>query len=119
LYTWDDQGNRQTIESTFEPYVYLETNNAPDVMSIFNTKLKKKKFKNQSDRSRYLKDNGIVRVFENMNVQQQFLIDTFWQDNEKDDFSRHPLKLYFVDMMSKGEFGFSGTTFDNDLVIII
>jgi len=76
----------------------LETNNAPDAMSIFNTKLKKKKFKNQSDRSRYIKDNGIIRVFENMGVQQQFLIDTYWQDNEKDDFSQFPLKVYFVDI---------------------
>ena len=98
LYTWDENGNRRTIESTFEPYIYLETNNAPDATSIFNTKLKKKRFKTQSDRSRYLKDNGVVRVFENMGIQQQFLIDTFWQDNEKDEFSQHPLKVYFLDI---------------------
>ena len=98
LYTWDDQGNRITVPSTYEPYIYLETNNAPDTMSIFNTKLKKKRFKNQSERSRYIKDNKIERVFDNFNVQQQFLIDTFWQDNEKDDFSQFPLKVYFIDI---------------------
>jgi DNA polymerase elongation subunit (family B) len=98
LYSWDENGNRVTIDSTFEPYVYLETNNAPDTTSIFNTKLKKKRFKNQSDRSRYIKDNGIIRVFDNFNVQQQFLIDTFWQDNEKDNFNQHPLKVYFIDI---------------------
>lgn len=98
LYTWDEHGKPVTIESTFEPYVYLETNNAPDAMSIFNTKLKKKKFKNQSERSRYLKDNNIVRVFENMGVQQQFLIDTFWQENEKPEFTQHPLKVYLIDI---------------------
>lgn len=98
LYTWDDQGNRITLPSTYEPYIYLETNNAPDAMSIFNTKLKKKRFKNQSERSRYIKDNGIVRVFDNFNVQQQFLIDTFWQDNEKDEFNQYPLKVHFIDI---------------------
>lgn len=98
LYTWDDQGNRITVPSTYEPYIYLETNNAPDAMSIFNTKLKKKRFKNQSERSRFIKDNKIERVFDNFNVQQQFLIDTFWQDNEKDEFSKHPLKVYFIDI---------------------
>jgi len=98
LYTWDDQGNRVTIQSTYEPYIFLETNNAPDTMSIFNTKLKKKRFKNQSERARYIKDNGIVRVFDNFNVHQQFLIDTFWQDNEKDEFSQFPLKVYFIDI---------------------
>jgi DNA polymerase elongation subunit (family B) len=98
LYTWDDSGKRVTLESTYEPYIYLETNNAPDTLSIFNTKLKKKKFRNQSDRSRYIKDNNIKRVFDNFNVQQQFLIDAFWQDNEKDEFSQHPLKVYFIDI---------------------
>jgi DNA polymerase elongation subunit (family B) len=67
-------------------------------MSIFNTKLKKKRFKNQSERSRFIKDNKIERVFDNFNVQQQFLIDTFWQDNEKDEFSKYPLKVYFIDI---------------------
>ena len=98
LYTWDENGKRVTISSTYEPYVYLETNNAPDAMSIFNTKLKKKKFKNQYDRSKYIKDNKVTRVFENFNVYQQFLIDTFWQENEKPDFTKNQLKVYFIDI---------------------
>jgi len=67
-------------------------------MSIFNTKLKKKKFRNQYDRSRYLKDNKVTRVFENFNVYQQFLIDAYWQENEKSNFSDNPLKVYFIDI---------------------
>lgn len=98
LYTWDEKGNRIVIPSTYEPYIYLETNNAPDAMSIFNTKLKKKKFKNQYDRARYLKDNKVSRVFENFNVNQQFLIDTYWQDNEKPEFTANQLKVYFIDI---------------------
>lgn len=98
LYTWDDTGKRVTIPSTYEPYVYLETNNAPDATSIFNTKLKKKKFSNQYDRSRYLKDSKISRVFENLNVYQQFLIDAFWQDNESAEFSKNPLKVQYIDI---------------------
>jgi DNA polymerase elongation subunit (family B) len=67
-------------------------------MSIFNTKLRKKKFNHQAERSQYLKDNDIVRVFENLSVQQQFLIDQFGQDNETPDFSKYPLKVYFLDI---------------------
>jgi hypothetical protein len=98
LHTWDESGKRITIPSTYEPYIYLETNNAPDTMSIFNTKLKKKRFRNQYDRSRYLKDNKITRVFENFNVYQQFLIDAYWQENEKPDFTKHQLKVHFIDI---------------------
>lgn len=98
LFTWDEQGNRIALDTTFEPYIYLETNNKPDATSIFNTKLKRKRFKNQAERSRYLKDNKITRVFENLNIQQQFLIDTFWQNNENDDFSKHNLKVLFIDI---------------------
>lgn len=98
LFTWDKDGNRISYDTTFEPYVYLETNQESDILSIFNTKLKKKKFKNQADRSRYLRDNSITRVFENLNVQQQFLIDTFWKTNEDPEFNKHPLKVFFIDI---------------------
>jgi len=119
LYTWDDKGNRITVPSTYEPYIYLETNNAPDAMSIFNTKLKKKRFKNQSDRARYIKDNGIVRVFDNFNVQQQFLIDTFCLDNEKDEFSQFPLKVYFIDIETYSPDAFPDISNPQDPVNVI
>lgn len=98
LFTWDESGKRISYDTTFEPYIYLETNFESDVLSIFNTKLKKKKFKNQAERSRYLKDNSVTRVFENLNVQQQFLIDSFWKNNEEETFSQHPLKVLFIDI---------------------
>jgi len=62
LFTWDGEGKRIAVDTTFEPYIYLETNNTPDCTSIFNTKLKKKKFRNQAERSRYLKDNKIKNI---------------------------------------------------------
>ncbi|NDG29124.1 hypothetical protein EB118_03365 [bacterium] len=98
LFTWDENGRRISYDTTFEPYIYLETNNREDVLSIFNTKLKKKKFKNQAERYRYLKDNKIERVFENLNVQQQFLIDCFWENNEKEEFNKFPIRVLFIDI---------------------
>jgi len=98
LFTWDQDGKRVALDTTYEPYIYLETNNHPDCTSIFNTKLKKKRFKNQAERARYLKDNKIVRVFENLNIQQQFLIDNFWEHNEKDNFTQHPIRVLFIDI---------------------
>jgi DNA polymerase elongation subunit (family B) len=98
LFTWDEGGNRISYDCSFEPYIYLETNNKEDVLSIFNTKLKKKKFKNQAERYRFLKDNKIERVFENLNVQQQFLIDTYWKHNEDAEFTKNPIKVLFIDI---------------------
>jgi len=98
LFTWDEAGRRIYYDTTFEPYIYLETNNDSNELSIFNTKLKKKKFKNQGERSRYLKDHNVERVFENFNVQQQFLIDSFWDKSESDEFTKHPIRVLFIDI---------------------
>jgi DNA polymerase elongation subunit (family B) len=98
LFTWDSEGKRIAVDTTFEPYIYLETNNKPDCTSIFNTKLKKKKFRNQAERSRYLKDNKITRIFENLNIQQQYLIDSFWEESEKPEFNNNPIRVLFIDI---------------------
>jgi len=119
LYTWDENGKRITVPSTYEPYVYLETNNAPDALSIFNTKLKKKRFNNQYDRSRYLKDNKVTRVFENFNVYQQFLIDAYWQENEKPEFTKNQLKVYFIDIETYSPDAFPDPQDPNDTINII
>lgn len=98
LFTWDETGKRISYDTTFEPYIFLETNNHSDCKSIFNTPLKRKRFKNQAERARYLKDNKISRVFENINIQQQFLIDSFWEKNEDIDFNKHSIRVLFVDI---------------------
>ena len=119
LYTWDENGKRVTVKSTYEPYIYLETNNAPDAMSLFNTKLKKKRFKNQYDRSRYLKDNKVTRVFENFGVYQQFLLDAYWQENEKPEFTKHQLKVHFIDIETYSPDAFPDPQDPNDTINII
>ena len=98
LFTWDKNGSRIAIDSTYHPYIFLESNAGQDATSIFKTKLKKKTFKNQFEKSKYLRESGITRVFENLSPAQQFLIDNFWQTNEDVSFSQFPLKLYFLDI---------------------
>ena len=106
LFTWDTSGKRIAVDTTFKPYVYLETNNHSDATSIFKTPLKKKTFKNQYEKSKYLKESGTTRVFENFSPAQQFLVDSFWEYNESAEFSQHPLKIQFLDIetYSVGEF---------------
>lgn len=97
LFTWDENGKRTMLTTTFEPYLYTEDARG-DKTSIYGTKLKKKKFNNSYNRSKFLRDSGIKRVFENMPANQQFLIDTYWQENEKPEFNSHPVKFCFLDI---------------------
>lgn len=98
LFTWDRSGNRIAIDSTYHPYIFLESNNSKDAISIFNTNLKKKSFKNQFEKSKYLRESGITRVFENLSPAQQFLLDNFWETNETPEFAQYPLKIFFLDI---------------------
>ena len=97
LFTWDEAGKRISYDVTFNPYLYLET---PDgnKTSIYGTKLKKREFNTQYDRYKYITDSGNRRIFENIPTVQQFLLDTYWLDNEKPEFTQHPLKVVFLDI---------------------
>ena len=70
LFTWTEDGKRITVESEYRPYIYMETNGKSDATSIFNTKLTKKVFNTQYDRSKYIKEGDNFRIFENLNVNQ-------------------------------------------------
>jgi DNA polymerase elongation subunit (family B) len=96
LFTWDDAGRRITTKVSYEPYLYIEGNG--EYESIYGTKLVRKKFKSQYHRYTFIKDSGIKRVFENLPVVQQFLVDAYWKDNENLEFNTHPIKTMFVDI---------------------
>jgi len=98
LFTWDSAGNRIAIDSTYNPYIYVESKGSTDATSIFNTALKKKSFKNQFEKSKYIKEVGLTRIFENLSPAQQFLCDNFWEVNETPEFSQFPIKIYYLDI---------------------
>ncbi len=96
--TWDEQGNRIDIEEPFKPYFYVESNTHSDGTSIFNTNLRKIEFETQYDRRKYLDGCGINRLFFNLPTEQQALIRKYGNVNENPDFSKFPLKIYFLDI---------------------
>lgn len=97
LFTWDELGQRINYDVSISPYLYLEDSKG-DKTSIFNTKLKRRSFNNAYERNKYIQDSGIKRVFENIPVVQQFLIDSYGKENEKDEFSKFDLKVTFIDI---------------------
>lgn len=100
LYTWDENGNRVTKIEPFRPYLYIETgdNTKYDATSIFGTKLLKKTFDTDYDRRKWVENSGMTRIFHNLPVTQQYLLDKHWKDNEKPEFVANPLKYCFLDI---------------------
>ena len=97
LFTWDKDGKRIKVTNSFDPYMYLESKNG-EAESIYGTRLMKKVFDTQYNRYKYIQDANIKRVFENLPATQQYLVDTFWQENEKPEFSKNPIKVLFLDI---------------------
>ena len=106
LFTWDKNGIPVREEYDYKPWLYVGTTGVKDAVSMFNTPLKKITFNNDFERRKYVKDSGITKFFDNLPVQQQFLIEKFWDVNETSDFSKYPLKIAFIDIevYSPGEF---------------
>jgi len=97
LFTWDEAGKRIQCDVSVSPYLYIE-DNAGDKTTIFGTKAKKKIFNNVYERNKFIQDSGIKRVYENIPAVQQYLIDTFWTENEKPEFAKNQLKVTFIDI---------------------
>ena len=98
LFTWDDNGQRVAMDMSYNPYLYIETTMKGEGTSIFETPVRKKIFKDTRHRNNFIKECGTNRVFENLRPEQQFLIDTFWKRNDEMDFSKHPLRIQYVDI---------------------
>lgn len=99
LFTWDENGNRIVKKMPFQPYFYIETNtDNADGLSIFNTKLKKKVFRNGYERNQAAQDGAIKRLYHNIQAEQQFLIDKFKDTYDKPEFIQYPLRINFLDI---------------------
>jgi len=98
LFTWDKAGNRRALDCSYNPHLYIEHTGSDDGVSIFGTKLKKKTFKNQGQRRKWIQNSGTKRVFENLSTDQQFLSNMYWDQNLTENFNKHPLVTYFIDI---------------------
>ena len=106
LWTWNEEGKRVKIESSYEPHLYVESVHASDAVSIFNTPLKKVKFKNQFERNKFVNETPIKRIFHNLSCEQDFLLSSFKDEIHKPEFIAQPLKIFLWDIetYSPGEF---------------
>lgn len=102
IYTWDKEGNRISFERDFKPYLYLE-HTFGEEKSIFGTNITKREFETNSKRKDFIERSGNKRFFDNYKPAHQALLDIYGGNNHDEDFSKFPLKIYFLDIESVGE----------------
>ena len=112
VFTWDEDGNRVSYDIPYKPYFYIEprAGRTGEKTSLYNTSLVKMEFPNEyrrreavnrmvdQERQREQQGRKPVRLFENVSVVQQFLIDRYWKENDTPEFSKFPIKVYFLDI---------------------
>lgn len=120
LFTWDKDGNRTKVLCSYEPYLYIESQNGCDGRSIFNSTLKKVKFNNQKARNKFVEETPIDRLFYNLGTDQQFLLDNFKNDVDKEDYGKQPLKIFYIDIETYSDgTGFSKASDADDPINLI
>jgi len=94
LWHWNDAGERIESVISAEPYLYIESNTHKDALSIFRTDLKKIKFKNNFERNKFVNETPIKRIYQNLPIEQQFLLDYYREEIE----STNKLKIFYLDI---------------------
>ena len=119
LWTWDSTGKRIKEIVPFEPFLYIESQSHKDAVSIYNTSLRKLSFKKQFDRYRFVQDSALKRIFYNLPVEQQFLIENFRTQNGSLEFIKNPLKIFFIDIETDSPNAFPEPKYAKDPINLI
>ena len=100
LFTWDENGQRIIRDIPFKPYLYIEDPRGK-YKSIFGTPLIKREFNTPFDRTKFIEDSKLTRIFENIKPAQQFLIENYEGLQDTPEFTKYPLKIYMYDIETK------------------
>ena len=121
LFTWDKDGKRIEVVKSYNPYLYIEPKDKrhSNATSIFKTPLRKVIFKRESERRQFIRNNQIKRLFENLPIKQQFLLDNFWEINETDGFTKYPIKMLLLDIETYSPDGFPNVETANHPINVI
>jgi len=97
LYTWDEDGIPEERVYPHKSRLYYERPNG-HYKSMYGTLLEKKEFDSIIERSRWIKNNPGIKIFECFHPEREFLIDYFDGEQEKDDFAKHELRTHIIDI---------------------
>ena len=115
--TWDKYGNHIEKKEPFKPYLYIKDKNGHDAVSIYEEPLQKMEFKDASSRRRFTETTK--KTYFNLPVAQQYLIDRFHGQEDSDDFTRNPLRIFFLDIETYSPNGFPNPLEAKDEITVI
>ena len=120
LRTWTEDGKRFDTEVPFQPFLYTETDKKhQEATSIFRTPLKKHTFKSSYERNQFIKNTTNPRLFNNLSCEQLFLLETYKDTVDSQDFGKFPLKVYYFDIETYSPNEFPKPELAKDPVILI
>lgn len=115
--TWDQSGNRISVEDPYDAYLYIKETGATDAVSIFGDPLKKMVFKKLRNRTEYAEFNK--RTYFNLPIDQQYLIGKFAGQEHSPDFGQFPLRIFFLDIEVYAPNGFPKPEIAKDEIVVI
>ncbi|MFA5543499.1 MAG: DNA polymerase domain-containing protein, partial [Bacilli bacterium] len=103
LESWDDNGNPiQRRFNNIKPYLYHEatkdTAHLATAKSIFGDPLIKRSFNTQSQRKKWIEENTGKRLYENLPVTRQFLLNYYHGKERDDEFRKFKFKVWTIDI---------------------
>jgi DNA polymerase elongation subunit (family B) len=98
LGTWDAQGNPKIEKIEHNSTLLFETPRKTGLLSIFNTNVEKKYFKNKKERSKFVEAHRELKIFECKDPRVEFLSQRFIDSYDKEDFAKFPLRVHYIDI---------------------
>lgn len=115
--TWDEYGNHIEKKEPFKPYLFIKDKNGHDAISIYEEPLLKMEFKDSGSRRRFTETTK--KTYFNLPVAQQYLIDRFHGQEESDEFTKNPLRIFFLDIETYSPNGFPNPLEAKDEITVI
>ena len=115
--TWDEDGNKTDKIVPFKPYLFVKDSHSHDAISIYEESLQKVEFNDAGSRRRFCETTK--KTYFNLPACQQFLIDTFKGKQDSDDFSKNPLRVFFLDIETYSPNGFPDPMEAKDEIVVI
>jgi DNA polymerase elongation subunit (family B) len=101
--TWDDNGNPVTKKiDDYRPHLYYEASkelsHLATATSIYNTPLIKKEFITSSQRRQWVESHPGIRLFENLPIARQFMLNQFHGTERLNEFRKFKLNVMTFDL---------------------
>jgi len=95
---WDKDGNRVEKQIQHSSYLTYEVDYETKLQSVFDTYCERKYFNSSQQRNKFKTKMYGHKIFECFQPEIEYLRGQYLHDREKDEFTKHPLLLHYLDI---------------------